>query len=227
MARRVLIIDGDSDLQMALRGTLEVDGYDVLSAETGEFGLELVLKEQPDLMILDLMLPKMSGVEVCRKVRAAQPETRIIMLSARNTEHDRIAGLDCGADDFIGKPFSPDELKARVRAQLRHHPANVPRPTDVTFGNVTIDLVHREVRGGSRSINLTTREFDLLQYFVLHQGEVLTRERLLRDVWGYGTPVVTRTLDNFVARLRKYIEPDPLHPRHLLTVHGSGYRLEL
>ena len=223
MPWRVLIVEDEPETGMVLRDHLELEGYSVLSARSGEEGLELVGRERPDLMILDLTLPAMSGDDVCRSVRRAGLKTRIIMLTARNTEPDRIAGLDSGADDYMGKPFGWGELMARVRAQLRHGTPSVS-PTKLTFSDVIVDLTHREVRRGSARVELTSREFDLLQYFLLHEGQVLSRERLLKEVWGYDAAVVTRTVDNFVARLRRHVEQDPLRPRHLLTMHGAGYR---
>ncbi len=226
MTWRVLIIEDEPELQMVLRDNLQLEGYAVRSAESGELGVELALKEHPDVVILDLSLPKMSGQAVCRTLRARGLDTRIIMLTVRNTEADRIAGLDGGADDYVGKPFSLGELMARVRAQVRERHPGRPAPSgDVRLGEVTVNLRDREVRSGTTVVALTTREFDLLQYFIEHQGETLSRQRLLTQVWGYENSVVTRTVDNFVARLRRHIEADALRPRHLLTVHGSGYRL--
>lgn len=226
MTWRVLIVEDEPELQMVLRDNLEIEGYVVLSAESGELGVELALKERPDVVILDLTLPKMSGHAVCRTLRAKRLDTRIIMLTVHDTEADRIAGLDCGADDYVGKPFSLAELMARVRAQIRDRsPGQAAPPAVVRLGDVVVTLQDRKVRRGTTVLSLTTREFDLLQYFVEHQGETLSRERLQADVWGYEDSVVTRTVDNFVAKLRRHIEADPLQPRHLLTVHGSGYRL--
>jgi DNA-binding response OmpR family regulator len=223
MPWRVLIVEDEPELVTVLRDNLELEGYAVISATTGEEGLDLLERDKPDVLILDLMLPTMSGYDVCRKVRSAGLNTRIIMLTARNTELDRIAGLDYGADDYMGKPFSLGELMARVRAQLRHS-APKESPTTRTFSDVTVDLTHREVRRGVRRLDLTSREFDLLQYFIMHEGKVLSREELLKQVWGYDAAAVTRTVDNFVARLRRHLEQDSLRPRHLLTIHGAGYR---
>ena len=226
MAFRVLVVDDEPALQMVLRDNLELEGYTVLAAGTGEQAVELVGRERPDLIVLDLSLPAMSGYDVCRRVRSAGLQTRIIMLTARNTELDRIAGLDHGADDYMGKPFSVGELMARVRAQLRHSPQS-ELVTELQLSTVTVDLKHREVRRGAQHLNLTSREFDLLEYFIHHQGEVISREQLLKDVWGYDASAVTRTVDNFVAKLRRRIEADSLRPRHLLTAHGAGYRFLL
>jgi DNA-binding response OmpR family regulator len=220
----VLIVEDEPDLLMVLRDNLEVEGYAVSSASTGEQGVELAFKEHPDLIILDLMLPGMSGFDVCRKVRDRGLDARVIMLTARNSHLDRIAGLDFGADDYMGKPFNLGELRARVRAQLRHGSRADDGPTKYKFSDITVDLKRREVRRRSKSVDLTSREFDLLQYFLLHQNDVLSREKLLREVWGYDETAVSRTVDNFVFKLRKHLEVDSLRPRHLITVHGSGYR---
>ena len=228
MTWRVLIVEDEPELQILLRRNLEMEGYEVLSAETGEGGVEIALREHPDIIILDLMLPKMTGFDVCRKLRDRGLDARIIMLTARATELDRISGLDGGADDFLGKPFSLWELQARMRAQLRNRtPTLTEHPPEVQFGNVTVNLATRRVHRDNTLVDLTTREFDLLEYFVRHLGDTLSREQLLADVWKYDGLVVTRTVDNFVAKLRKHLEADPLNPLHLLTVHGSGYRLVL
>lgn len=222
---RVLVVEDEPAMQMILRDNLELEGYEVLVAETGERGLEMALHEMPELVLLDLMLPRMSGYEVCSRLRASGMDVPIMMVTARNQELDRVAGLELGADDYVGKPFSVRELLARVRVHLRHYEARHDAVSDeCSFGDVTIDVRHRVATRRSRRLNLSSREFDLLLYFAAHPGQVITRERLLADVWGLSEDTMTRTVDNFVAKLRKKIERDHHRPRHILTVHGAGYR---
>ena len=213
-------------MQVMLKDNLQCEGYDVISAETGERGLELGLSQQPDLILLDVILPRISGYSVCQKLRKAGFSTPILMITARNTEIDRITGLDFGADDYISKPFSVSELMARVRAHLRRSERLAPDPQldKLVVGSITIDTVRREVFRGLKPVNLSSREIDLLLYMIGHAGETISRDQLLRDVWGYPELPLTRTVDVFVARLRGKIEDKPHQPRHITTVHGIGYR---
>ncbi len=221
---RVLIVEDEADLQMILRDNLECEGYEVLATDSGERALELAIDHPPDLIVLDILLPKMSGYEVCRRLRLGGLQVPIVMVSARNTDIDRVAGLELGADDYLGKPFCVRELVARMRVQLRRQKAGGSARSEVVFGDLTVSLSRCEVRRGSSRLDLSTREFELLRYFILHQGEALTREQLLTAVWGYSSRSLTRTVDNFVAKLRKKIEANPAEPRHVVTVHGLGYR---
>lgn len=223
MAPRVLIVEDEKEMQVILRDNLEYEGYHVVSVETGEQGLEITLKERPDLVLLDVMLPRMSGYEVCRKIRTSGLETPIIMITARNDEFDRIAGLEFGANDYVGKPFNIPELLARVRVQLRHVETLRAR-SEFGFGDITVDLRRRRVSRRSRPVELSAREYELLQFLITHRGELVTREQLLTAVWGYSHLPFTRTVDNFVMKLRKKLEINPHDPRHILTVHGTGYR---
>ena len=225
MVPRVLTVEDEPDLRLILQDNLEFEGYEVLSAATGEEGLDLAMARRPDLVLLDLMLPRMSGYEVCRRLRAARFTMPIIMLTARNAEMDRVAGLELGADDYVGKPFGVKELLARVRVQLRRPRAAGPMRDEVRVGEVTLNLRMRQARCGPTPLDLSSREFDLLEYLFDHADRVVTRDELLRAVWGYSAAPLTRTVDNFVAKLRKKVERDPRHPRHILTVHGAGYRL--
>jgi DNA-binding response OmpR family regulator len=224
MALRVLAVEDEPEMQVILRDNLAYEGYEVLSAATGEEGLLLAMAAQPDLVLLDLMLPRMSGYEVCRRLRAERFTMPIIMLTARNAEFDRVAGLELGADDYIGKPFGVDELLARVRVQFRRprHPA--AELDEVRIGDVVVDRRLRRATRGRQPLDLSSREFELLEYLLDHADTVITRDELLTRVWNYGDAPLTRTVDNFVAKLRKKIERDPRDPRHILTVHGSGYR---
>lgn len=207
-----------------LRDNLECEGYDVISAATGEHGVELGLSRRPDLVLLDVILPRMSGYAVCQKLRGVGFAPPIIMLTARNSELDRVTGLDFGADDYIGKPFSVSELVARVRAHLRRLERLESDPVKLAFGSIVIETERRLISKDNQLIELSSREFDLLLYLIRHAGETVTRDQLLKDVWGYPELPLTRTVDAFVARLRSKIEVRPHQPRHILTVHGIGYR---
>jgi DNA-binding response OmpR family regulator len=225
MVPRVLTVEDEPDLRLILQDNLEFEGYEVLTAATGEEGLDLAMAKQPDLVLLDLLLPRMSGYEVCRRLRAEHFTMPIIMLTARNAEMDKVTGLELGADDYVGKPFGVKELLARVRVQLRRPRPSSRQADEVRVGEIVVDLRLRRARAGSRALDLSSREFELLEYLLDHADRVVTREELLRAVWGYGAAPLTRTVDNFVAKLRKKVECDPRNPRHILTVHGSGYRL--
>ena len=220
----ILVVEDEPSMRFVLRENLEFERYQVTTVDTGEAALAALAERPFALVILDVMLPGMSGFEVCREVRARGLRTPTIMLTARSSEFDRVTGLDIGADDYVTKPFGVRELLARVRAQLRRDAARSDGGDEVVLGDVRIDVRRCLVtRRGSR-LTLSTREFELLRYFLAHRGEVVTREQLLRDVWGYDQVAVTRTVDNFVAKLRGRIEPRPHEPRYLITAHGSGYQ---
>lgn len=224
-APAVLVVEDEPHMQFVLAENLEVEGYEVTTTGTGEGALGALAQRPYDLMIVDVMLPGMSGFEVCRGVRARGLRIPLIMLTARSEESDRVIGLDLGADDYVTKPFGVRELLARVRAQLRRTAAHPDSRDEVLVGDVRVNLRNRLVTRDGRRLDVSNREFELLRYFLAHRGEVVSREQLLRDVWGYNEVVVTRTVDNFVAKLRFHIEPEPHEPRYLLTVHGSGYQL--
>jgi len=221
---KVLIVEDDKTLQSALAYNLVKEGYDVRAAFDGAEGLELARREKPDLIILDIMLPGMSGLEVCRILRR-ESNVPVIMLTARDKELDKIAGLDLGADDYITKPFGMRELLARVRARLRVREGG-GEAGQLGFGDVAIDPERHEVRRNDQPVELTTREFDLLAFLVRNKGIVFSREQLLEKVWGSDFGGGTRTVDVHVRWLRQKIEPDPEKPRYLLTVRGTGYKLE-
>jgi DNA-binding response OmpR family regulator len=224
----VLIVEDEPHMQMLLADNLEFEGFRVTAVASGERALPLVRENDCSLVILDVMLTGMSGLDVCRQLRAQQMELPIIMLTARGEEADRIVGLELGADDYVTKPFSVRELMARVRVQLRRHAAYEREAADgVTFGDVVVDLRRRAVRRAGRRLKLTSREFELLHYLVLHRGETVSREELLRHVWGYGDETVTRTVDNYIAKLRSLLEPSPRAPQYIVTVHGSGYQMSI
>lgn len=222
--KRILVIEDEPQMLLGLRDNLELEGYEVQTAADGEEGLARAATFAPDLVILDVMLPKKNGFDVCRELRARAIATPIVMLTARSAETDKVLGLELGADDYVTKPFSITELLARVRAVLRRASGQKP-PADVArIGEIEVDFKLHQARRGKARIEFTAREFDLLRYFVLHTGQVVTREQILNEVWGYEEFPTTRTIDNFVAKLRQKIERAPHAPEHILTIHGSGYK---
>ena len=222
---RVLVVEDDAAILKGLTDNLEAESYDVLTARDGEAGYALLEKEEPDLVILDLMLPKLSGYEVCQRARAEGMTVPILMLTAKGTESDRVHGLDLGADDYVTKPFSVRELLARVRALLRRGQSADAVPDELEFDDVVVDFRSFEARKGGEVIKLTRKEFGTLRFLAGRRGEVVRRDELLREVWNYKRYPTTRTVDNHVASLRSKIEKDPSDPRHLLTVHRVGYKL--
>ena len=220
---RILIVDDEPEMVRGLEDNLRFEGYQTLSARDGRRGLELAVSEAPDLVLLDLMLPGMSGWDVCREIRRRGLDIPVIMLTARGEERDLVEGLELGADDYVAKPFSPRELLARIHAVLRR-PGPRQKFEEFAFGDVRIRLRGRQVFRAGREVRLTRKEFDLLRYLVEHRGEVITRDRLLDEVWGYDQYPTTRTVDTHVLRLRQKFEEDPEHPRHIVTAHGQGYR---
>jgi DNA-binding response OmpR family regulator len=221
---RILIIEDDPAILRGLADNLGCESYDVVTAADGEQGYSLARGRKPDLIVLDLMLPRMSGYEVCRKLRAEGVMTPIVMLTARGDEADRIVGLDLGADDYITKPFSIRELLARIRAVLRRAQVQNAQPAELRFGNVTVDFRRYEAQKNGRPVELTRKEFGLLRLLAARSGEPVTRDDLLNQVWGYDATPTTRTVDNHVASLRAKLEDNPSDPRHLFTVHGVGYK---
>ena len=220
---RILIVEDDRAMSVALRDGFEFEKYSVDTAADGEEGLRVAQRGLHDLMILDVMLPKKSGLDVCQELRRNGSTTPIIMLTARGQEIDKIVGLKLGADDYVTKPFSFMELLARVEAVLRR----VSRPAggdEYAFGDVSLDFRTYQATKRGVPLELTPREFRILRYFIDHTGEVLTREALLNEVWGYDSSAFTRTVDTHIARLRQKVETLPSEPRHLLTVHRVGYK---
>jgi DNA-binding response OmpR family regulator len=221
--KTVLVVDDEPIVREVVVGYLRRDGFRTLEAADGERACELVERERPDLVVLDLMLPGLDGLSVCRRIRA-RSEVPVIMLTARGEEADRIVGLELGADDYVTKPFSPRELAARVRTVLRRV---APRPVDgrVSFGDVEVEGDTREVRRRGEPVRLTAKEFDLLWFLASHPRRVFSRDQLMARVWGYEAALDTGTVTVHVRRLREKIEADPSRPRHLETVWGVGYRL--
>jgi DNA-binding response OmpR family regulator len=227
VGRSVLIVEDDKAMSVALCDGLASEGFRVVCAANGEDGLSLATERKPDVVILDVMLPRLNGLDVCRKLRADGNDVPIIMLTARGQEADRVLGLKLGADDYITKPFSFLELVARIEAVLRRSSAPGQAPADVQdceFGDVRVDFRRHQATKSGRPIDLSPREFMLMAYLVAHRGAVITREQLLDAVWGYDNMPFTRTVDTHVAKLRKKIEDDPANPRHLITLHRLGYK---
>lgn len=220
----VLIVEDDPSIAMALGDGLQFEGYRVEHAPDGEAALRLLTETRPDLVLLDLMLPKLSGLEVCRRLRRDGNPVPIVMLSARAQEIDKVVGLKLGADDYVVKPFGFLELLARVEAVLRRAGAYGARGDEHRFGDVRVDFRRGEAQKGGAGVVFTPRELRLLRYFLERRGEVVTRETLLEAVWGYAHAGLTRTVDMHVAKLRKKVEDDPANPRWILTVHRVGYK---
>lgn len=207
-----------------LRDNFEYEGYEVISAADGAEGLERALRDQPDLVVLDVMMPKMSGLDVCKQLKGKKPSIPIIMLTARGQEIDKVVGLELGADDYVTKPFSIRELMARVKAVLRR--ASPPSSgTEVyRFSDIEVNVRSNEVLRSGSPVELSSKEFALLAYFVAHPAETLSRDRLLDAVWGYENYPNTRTVDAHIVHLRQKLEPNPEDPKFILTVHGTGYK---
>jgi DNA-binding response OmpR family regulator len=221
---RILVVEDDFAILRGLRDNLTYESYEVLTAMDGETGYDVLRRQKPDLVILDLMLPKLSGYELCRRARAEGITTPILMLTARGDEMDRVLGLDLGADDYVTKPFSVPELMARVRALLRRTAASQALPDTLRFGDIEVDFQQYETRKGGKLVRMARKEFGILRHLASRMGEVVTREELLNEVWGHDAFPSTRTVDNHIAVLRAKLEEDASAPRHLLTVHGVGYR---
>jgi len=207
-----------------LRDNFEYEGYEVISAEDGADGLNRAIADQPDLVVLDVMMPKMSGLDVCKQLKARKPSLPIIMLTARGQEIDKVVGLELGADDYVTKPFSIRELMARVKAVLRRASPQAATAEIYRFSDVEVNVRSNEVLRSGQPVELSSKEFALLAYFVAHPAETLSRDRLLDAVWGYENYPTTRTVDAHIVHLRQKLEPNPEEPRFILTVHGSGYK---
>ena len=221
---RILVVEDDPAILRGLTDNLRAESYDVTTAAEGEIAFRMARDGAFDLILLDVMLTKMSGFEVCRRLRAEGSNVPILMLTARGEEGDRVRGLDLGADDYLTKPFSLAELQARVRALLRRRARPSNLPDEARFGDVLLDFRRYEARKGGASLKLTRKEFGTLRFLISRAGEVVSRHELLEEVWDYQEYPTTRTVDTHVASLRAKIETDPASPRHLLTVHGVGYK---
>jgi len=220
----VLVIEDDPAIRLGLRKSLGFEGYQILEAADGERGLEMVFQRRPDLVVLDLMLPKVNGYEVCRTIRKHDPTIPILILSAKDQEMDKLMGFDLGADDYVTKPFSTRELTARVKAALRR---SVVRPLEeqvFSLGDIKVDFPGQRLDVRGEAIEVSNREFRLLRYLIENRGRVLSRDQILNHVWGYDYEGTARTIDNFINKLRSKIEPDPARPSYILTVRGVGYK---
>jgi DNA-binding response OmpR family regulator len=222
--RKVLIVEDDQAMAVALRDGFTYEGYAVHVARDGAAGLRMAEERSHDLLILDVMLPRMSGLDVCRQLRSAGNDTPIIMLTARGQEIDKVLGLKTGADDYVTKPFSFLELMARVEAVLRRTSKSPEQVEQASFGDVEMNFKTFEAAKAGRAVELSPREFKMMKYFVEHRGEVVTRDQLLDHVWGYEGLPLTRTVDMHIAKLRQKIEDTPSDPRHVITVHRVGYK---
>ncbi len=224
---RLLIVEDELPMRTALQDVLAAEGYRVLTAAEGESGLRRAVEEKPDLILLDIMMPKLDGYAVCAELRRLGHTVPILMLTAKGQVEDRVTGLDCGADDYLIKPFSTDELLARVRALLRRARRLGQAPSRLKLGDVHIDLSRQTASRGRKELHLTAKEFAMLRLMAEARGEPVSRERFLDVVWGYTAFPTTRTVDNHIATLRAKVESDPEAPRWVKTVHGVGYKLEL
>jgi DNA-binding response OmpR family regulator len=221
---RILIVEDDKAMAVALSDGFQYEGHSVSLARDGAQGLKLASETNFDMIILDVMLPKISGLDVCKQLRSEGNRVPIIMLTARGQEIDKVLGLKIGADDYVTKPFSFMELAARVEAVLRRTSSRIEPPDVFRFGDVTLDFKKSVATKGETEIELSPREFRLMRYFIEHRSEVLTRDQLLNHVWGYDSFPLTRTVDTHIAKLRQKIEDSPADPRYIVTIHRAGYK---
>lgn len=224
MGARILVVDDEIEIVRVLQRNLIGHGYEVFTAQSGEDALDGIVRHRPDLILLDLGLPGMSGLEVCRRVRA-ESNLPIIVLSVKDAERDKVMALDLGADDYVPKPFGIDEVLARIRVALRHT-AQVQSGTEPIFvaGPLRVDFAQRQVQVNGQDMKLTPTEYDLLKVLIKNSGKIMTRQMLLKEVWGTGYSAESHYLHVYIGQLRHKIEPDPAHPRFILTISGVGYR---
>ncbi len=222
---RILIVEDDPAILRGLKDNLEYESYDVVTARDGELGYRLIQEQRPDLIVLDLMLPKMDGYELCRRIRSEGMDMPILMLTARSEEGDRVRGFDLGADDYVTKPFSVPELLARIRAILRRVQPPTDLPDQVRFDEVVVDFKRFSAKKAGEVLKLSRKEFGVLRLLAARAGQVVTRNELLGEVWGHDYFPTARTVDNHIASLRAKLEKDPAQPNHLITIHGVGYKL--
>ena len=222
--KTILVVEDDTAILRGLEELLTAEHYHVLTASTGTQGLMLGKKENLDLIILDLGLPDVNGEDVCKQLREAGVPTPLLMLTSKSQEMDKVLGLEMGADDYMTKPFSVRELLARIHAILRREHAIKKELDEYAFGSVVVDFRKQETTRKGKAVKLSVREYAVLKFLILHEGEVVTRDMLLNEVWGYETFPTTRTVDNYILALRKKLEGETATPRHLLTVHTAGYK---
>lgn len=223
-SKHILIVEDDESILFGLQDILESNGYQTSTASNGIDGLKLASEESIDLLLLDIMLPGMNGLEVCKKMRKEKLKLPIIMLTAKSSEMDKISGLDYGADDYITKPFSLSELLARIRAILRRTYPEEETLKHYSFGNVSLDFTKMEAFVKGSVVRFTKKEFAILEYFIKRDGEVVPRHDLLSNIWGYDKAPTTRTVDTFILEIRKKIEKTPSNPKHIVSISGIGYR---
>ena len=220
----ILIIEDDVSILRGLKDNLTFEGYRVHTSTDGQEGLKLALEKHIDLLLLDIMLPGMNGYEICRRLKKEKPQLPIIMITARGSEMDTVAGLDVGADDYISKPFGIPELLARVRAVLRRSTKDEEEIETYSFGNVSLDFKKLHAIVNNEQTELSSKEFAIMKYLIEHEQEVIHRHDLLERVWGFEVTPTTRTVDNYILELRKKMEEDPSNPKHIITIRGAGYK---
>lgn len=224
--KKILIIEDDPAIRLGLKESFTNEGYAVTEIDSGDKGFDKAKTAEFDLIILDLILPNKDGIEICKDLRSEGIKTPIIIVTSRKEEIDKILGLEIGADDYVTKPFSIRELLARVKALIRrstYEPGNIE---EVAFADLKIDFKKQELLKGENPVRLSATEYRILHYFIDHEGEVISRDKFLDEVWGYDSYPTTRTVDNYILSLRKKIEDDPSNPKHLLTVHKVGYKFQ-
>jgi DNA-binding response OmpR family regulator len=222
--KRLLIVEDDQAILKGLKDNFTAEHFEVASESDGSKGYQTAKKRPFDVIILDVMLPSMNGMEICKQLRADGIHSPILILTSKSTELDKVMGLEIGADDYVTKPFSVRELIARVKALLRRQATVVSELAEYSFDDVYLDFKKQEARKGKKAVDLSAKEFELLKYFVEREGKVISRAQLLDDVWGYEATPTTRTVDNYILGLRKKIETQPAKPKHLLTIHTAGYK---
>lgn len=222
--KKILVVEDDPAILKGLEASLKEEHYEVLTATDGEKCHQILKREKVDLIILDIMLPKKHGFDVCRDIRKEGIDTPIIFLTSKKEEMDKVLGLELGADDYVTKPFSIRELLARVKALLRRKGEMKREIDEYNFGTVHIDFKKQIASKNKESVKLSAKEFEVLKYFIQHEGEVVTREMLLDDIWGYEYFPTSRTVDNYILSIRKKLEETPNEPKHILTVHTAGYK---
>ncbi len=230
MKKSIMIVEDDPVVLLGLESSLEELGYEIMTASDGIIGLHEAKKKMPDLLILDVMLPNKSGLEVCNEIRQSGINFPILLLTSKSDEFDKVKGFDCGADDYVTKPFSLLELHSRIKALLKRSSLGNESPIinpiiDIyENGNVYIDFKKLVFRKSGKAITLSVKEFQIIKFFIQHSGEVVSREMLLDNIWGYETYPTTRTVDNYILNIRKAIEDDPSKPKHIQTIHTVGYK---
>ncbi len=222
--KRILVVEDDKALARGLTANLKQENFDVLAVGDGSLAYDMMKREKLDLVVLDIILPGMNGLDLCKKLRAEESQVPILILTNKKEEMDKVLGLELGADDYLSKPFGMRELIARVKALLRRTSSMSAHLDECCFDNIYVDFKKQEATKAKKAIEMSAKEFELLRYFAEREGEVVTRAQLLDDVWGYEVTPTTRTVDNYILSLRKKIEKDPSKPTHLITVHTAGYK---